>query len=1038
MEYSFHDKIVLRTPLKSVKTAFTEAEIRVLFEQQEVREALFLASPDLCNEYDRWVAGEVSDRAKQDKLIAALHKYASRMHTRCTPFGLFASCSVVNWGEGENQIVLEDKNLYRSTRLDMHFSCQIAQQLAEAPYLKPHLLFFPSTSAYTINDKLRYIEYNYENKHRVYQISAVDSSVYIECVLAKAVQGARIQELAEALPEMDAELSLEDSLAFVNQLVAEQLLISEVEPSVSGDELLEQILVVLARIENEVPGNEELKKTRGFLLEIRDDLKQIDAAVFNDINAYHNLATKLESTEIPYELSKLFQTDLFRRNQPENRMDESLKGKIKKTLRILNRMNSYTPNGNLKNFQEKFYERYEEAEIPLLTVLDNESGIGYAQNTNHTGDFSPLVNDLMVFGGGAAENQQFDWSKTDSFLHKKLVDATKEGLYTVSLQESDFKDFDESWDDLPDSLSVMFSHTGDKVILNSIGGSSAINLFGRFASGSHEIKEIIEDIAKAEEELNPDVILAEIVHLPETRTGNILMRPSFRSYEIPYLSKSDLPKENQLGVDDLYISVVNQKLVLRSKKHGKRVFPRLGNAHNYSFRSLPVYHFLCDLQTYDRRGGLYFHWGSLQSEFKFLPRVEVEDVIISVATWNFNKKDVELLTGDDATAIEKWQAEHKLPDLILFCEGDNELLINLKSELSRALFLSTIKGKGGMTIKEFLFDPELAVVKNDAGEGYTNQFVATLVKDQKGSDLRRINRRDLEVQRNFAVGSEWLFYKLYGGTKTADELIAEVINPLVDSWLAKKYIDQWFFIRYSDPDTHLRVRFHFSDFSNMGRVITEFNEALQHYIDSGLLWKVQLDTYRRELERYGFEAISIAEEIFYHDSQNIADVLSMIEYDLAGEKIRWLYALRAVDQFLIDFDRTLEQRRDIMENLRNGFGREFGMNKHLNKQIDKKFRADKESIDLVMDRSRDESNEMLPLFELLDQKTANIKPLIDQLLQLDRENRLGVHVHDLIGSYIHMLLNRLFKNKQRLHELVIYDFLWKRYRSDWARANKGK
>ena len=31
----------------------------------------------------------------------------------------------------------------------------------------------------------------------------------------------------------------------------------------------------------------------------------------------------------------------------------------------------------------------------------------------------------------------------------------------------------------------------------------------------------------------------------------------------------------------------------------------------------------------------------------------------------------------------------------------------------------------------------------------------------------------------------------------------------------------------------------------------------------------------------------------------------------------------------------------------------------------------------------------------------------------------------LVASHIHMMVNRLFKSEQRLHELIIYDFLFR-------------
>ena len=93
--------------------------------------------------------------------------------------------------------------------------------------------------------------------------------------------------------------------------------------------------------------------------------------------------------------------------------------------------------------------------------------------------------------------------------------------------------------------------------------------------------------------------------------------------------------------------------------------------------------------------------------------------------------------------------------------------------------------------------------------------------------------------RLFSLGSEWLYYKLYCGVKTADKLLADVIRPLVDELIGLEWIDNFFFIRYADPDLHIRVRFHLADSTKLGHIITKISTYLHPYADQGLITKTQ-------------------------------------------------------------------------------------------------------------------------------------------------------------------------------------------------------
>ena len=288
------------------------------------------------------------------------------------------------------------------------------------------------------------------------------------------------------------------------------------------------------------------------------------------------------------------------------------------------------------------------------------------------------------------------------------------------------------------------------------------------------------------------------------------------------------------------------------------------------------------------------------------------------------------------------------------------------------------------------------------------------------------------MQRTFIIGDEWLYYKLYTGTKTADMVLTEIVGPVTEQLIQNGTIDKWFFIRYSDPKNHLRFRFHFKKTEQIATIIQTVNKFVRSFIDQNLIWKIQVDTYQREIERYGKNSIDIAENIFHYDSEMIIKMLEMIEGD-EGEIIRWLFSLRAIDSLLDDFSFSIDQKKSLMDMLQLGFGKEFNKNTFLQRQLSKKFRKDRQAIDEVLNHKNDKKSEMLPLFELLKQKSLAINPYVKEILILKDSNKLQISIDDLMGSYIHMMMNRIFKSKQRLHEMVIYDFLYNFYRSEIAR-----
>lgn len=287
------------------------------------------------------------------------------------------------------------------------------------------------------------------------------------------------------------------------------------------------------------------------------------------------------------------------------------------------------------------------------------------------------------------------------------------------------------------------------------------------------------------------------------------------------------------------------------------------------------------------------------------------------------------------------------------------------------------------------------------------------------------------VQRTFIPGSRWVYFKLYAGTKKVDNILACDIPFIVKSLCKNGWIDKWFFIRYADPDFHLRVRILVTDEKYVGEVIRLFYGRLDTLVKSGLIWKIQLDTYNRELERYGESLIEEAETIFYIDSACMVSLLKKIKGK--EENCRWMIALYLIDTFLSDFSMNITEKEQLTRHLSQSFKAEFGFDMYNSKQFNVKYREHKLTIEKVL-KNRIESDDFNAFRIPIDKRSEELRTVISQVqYKLGKQKFIDVSLESLLSSYIHMTLNRLFRSKNRQHEMVLYDFMNRYYKSEIAK-----
>lgn len=292
-------------------------------------------------------------------------------------------------------------------------------------------------------------------------------------------------------------------------------------------------------------------------------------------------------------------------------------------------------------------------------------------------------------------------------------------------------------------------------------------------------------------------------------------------------------------------------------------------------------------------------------------------------------------------------------------------------------------------------------------------------------------------QRKFIPGSQWLYFKLYTGHKTADVLLTKVVNPLVSDLQTRILIDRWFFIRYNDPDFHLRLRIHIPKTTNYGEIMTAFHLSLLPCVEDGRVQKIQCDTYVREIERYGHDTIEQLEEIFCVDSAVQVELLThlMEQPGDVRENLRGVLALKLLDDALTGFGYDLEAKCRLMEQMADNFKQEFGFTHHsYTKQLNSKYRTARPDIERVL-TSCVGIETFIDILNKRKQHFAKIAQQINGAVQTALDGIVSTISTDaLMRSIEHMTVNRWFRSRNRQHELVIYDFLTKFYKSELAKA----
>lgn len=758
INYSFFSSFIIRTPSYPINfyLELTDAEniesntIIEILKDEKIREAIFLASPDFYDEICKWTASADHHTKKANKIKLSILKYLIRMSTRCTPFGLFSASGSGTFATQSSINIIGDYNgFYRKTRLDMHFLGNLRNKYNSNSIVQNELRLFPNTTLYKLAKFYRYIQYSVHDKKRVYSLEGFKRTKYLDLILDNARAGIKREELTAIL--ISKNINQIEAAKFIEQLIMHQILVYEAELILTGDDYCNELNDLVYSIKKSQNwGREEFSdqykfekeqtdKLILFLEKTSSELIDIDneSTAINRFISYEKITKRIAETRIPFDKKYLFHTDLFLKNNHFT-LNEKYKKDIRNAILLLNKISERPKYSLLENFKKAFTERYDTEMVALVRALDVETGIGYIQDNNF--DITPLLDSIGI-KHNTAQDYKTNFGNVEKIILDKSQKSAGKDNNSIILEAVDFENVDFSNESLPSTFSCLFEVIEENgkewISILNIGESSAANLSARFCYGNEQIAHYASEIIRYETDNDSDKIIAEIVHLPQNRTGNILRRPNFRFYEIPYLAQSGLPLSQQIDIEDIMLQFENGRLLMWSKKYKKQIIPRHTNAHNYSYNSLPIYQFLHDMQFEDCKASIGLSHHQIDKMTDYLPRIIVQNCIVSKEKWIFNKEKhpafFEKIRAINTTydrSIFNLESDFSngtrpLPQYVSLVDGDNTLIVNLENRTCIEMLVNSIKDKSQFVLEEYLF-PSTKLVTGSNEHYYGNQFIVGL------------------------------------------------------------------------------------------------------------------------------------------------------------------------------------------------------------------------------------------------------------------------------------------------------------------------
>ncbi|WP_316783861.1 thiopeptide-type bacteriocin biosynthesis protein [Pedobacter frigiditerrae] len=898
-------KIICRTPAFDINQTLAEV-------WEELKCKIEESSPDF---YELIKVVKAADIAQLDnKARFTIWKYFNRAKYRSTPFGSFASLSMVPLSFYAQELPLLDNKIKTHHWIDWG-----QKEKYQSNSLQNVNKLLTNSSIYFVAEEIRYIK----SSNGSFELATVYALPELNTILLSCKCKTRPDELYE-LMQHGFNMDRENTMDLLQQLIELQLLHTDLQANITGEDYFSKIHIPCPiKPSNYIIAERPLKGGNFDGKQLKHLPEMIDFFVKN-----------------------------FKAHQ----------------------------NPDLTKFKDSFNKRFENQEVSLAVVMDPEIGIGYG-NLAHINNSNTLIADIKA-ARNLTGHENLAYGKVQQFLLKKLIANKKIDL-------AEFESESKETAILPNTFSLIFHLYKGKPVLAHTGGCTANSLLGRFTLCNEDIENYGREIANLEINANANVLFFDIAYQAEKKVDNVNRRKQLYPYELPILTWSE--SDNPLDLNDLLVTIEQQEVVLKSKKLGKRLIPRIASAYNYTRSDLAVYRFLCDIQSQGILTNLSFKLRDFFPGLEHYQRVSFNEIIISPAMW--------LIPSDittDISAIKNWLIMKQITSIFTVGHADQSLAFNPRSEEDLEALLSYCKQqKAEIYITEALID-ESDFIGDQQGNAYHPQYIVNYHHKERIYEPTPVQLS--QVSEVYLPGSEWLYFEIYCHPNKSNYLL---LGLFIKS--NKTLLKKWFFIRYTDPEPHIRLRLHLKNINTGFKLLSAMQKLVQPELKEGFIIDFKIKTYNKETQRYGIERMTLVEQFFNVDSKCI---LYLIKYARADEQLI-ASSINILLPFIAYSFNDIGEQILFVKNLAKSFAIEMDLNSESFKKINTVFNQFKGDLK--------KSYIHLPV-GLLKQQEKLFKKIISNC-ENDRAKE------NMLADLIHMHINRLFIIDQRIYETLIYHYL---------------